>query len=376
MKHDTIVKSSIYLFDGVCMLKNIFLAGALLAPVLAYAGSPSTELSVQIVPATSPTPPPTSPTPPPSSGIACDIGPNYTGSIPAGAQAAGFTHCAANYDFTTSSNFTYNGNTYNFSNLSTWLDCAGASNPLWFHTGYVSAATPCSDISIVNDSGSNALHLVWTPTDAQNGSLTTGIQTSSSNNSQYTTFPQGVYTEITFRSDAATQTNGSGDGDLFSYVSWSFQPSPTTNGFIEWDVIEAYADGGAGACIHDWGNGGNSPGCAAGWWNSNTNFAPNQEAAYHSYGELITSDGSANLAACAFLDNVLDTTNSCVKFTPGNPSIAFVARNYFATGVGTTTNPPPVPTGNEDTFVKRIIFFSCPDWQTGQCNTSPVYAGP
>jgi hypothetical protein len=71
------------------MFKKALLA-ALLAPVLAYGGSPSTDLSVQIVPAASP--------PPPSKGIACAIGPNYNSSIPAAAQAAGFTTCAANYD--------------------------------------------------------------------------------------------------------------------------------------------------------------------------------------------------------------------------------------------------------------------------------------
>jgi hypothetical protein len=243
MKYDTIVKSSIYLFDGVCMLKNIFLAGALLlAPVLAYGGSPSTELSVQIVPAASPTPPPPSPTPPPSNGIACDIGPNYTGTIPAGAQAAGFTHCAANYDFTTSSNFTYNGNTYNFSNLSTWLDCAGASNPLWFHTGYNSPATPCSDISIVNDGGTQVLHIVWTPADAQSGSQVSGIQLANANNTQYQTFPVGTYVEGLFRSTAASQYALSISNPIIGFNMWSPQPCC---GFVEWDIDESYVDGGA-----------------------------------------------------------------------------------------------------------------------------------
>ena len=151
------------------MFKKVLLAGALLlAPVLAYGASPSTDLSVQIVPAASPTPP--------SNGIACDIGPNYIGSIPAPAQAVGYTHCAANYDFTSSTTFNNGagGSGYNFSNISTWLYCNGsgggtASNPtgpLWYviDTGN-GVQAPCSDMSIINDGGSNSLLLTFTPTD-------------------------------------------------------------------------------------------------------------------------------------------------------------------------------------------------------------------
>jgi hypothetical protein len=87
------------------MIKQLFLTAALLAPGLAYAGNPSADLSGQIVPA--------------SGSIACGVGPNYTGSIPTQASTAGFTTCAANYDFTSSQ----------FANASTWLDCYGA-NPI------------------------------------------------------------------------------------------------------------------------------------------------------------------------------------------------------------------------------------------------------
>ena len=67
------------------MQRTLLFAAVLLAPNLAY----SADLSVQAVPAS-------------SDGIACDIGPNYTGAVPAAALAAGFTHCAANYDFSNS----------------------------------------------------------------------------------------------------------------------------------------------------------------------------------------------------------------------------------------------------------------------------------
>src|SRR5215475_4350042 len=61
-------------FYGVLrMVRELFYAAALLVPGLAYAGNPSADLSVQIVPAVP--------------------------QVPAGAQAAGFTTLAANYDF-------------------------------------------------------------------------------------------------------------------------------------------------------------------------------------------------------------------------------------------------------------------------------------
>jgi hypothetical protein len=63
----------------------------------------------------------------PSGGaIACDIGPALTGAIPAAATQAGSTHCGANYDFTQAGSFTSGGHTYQWSNLSSWLECAGA----------------------------------------------------------------------------------------------------------------------------------------------------------------------------------------------------------------------------------------------------------
>ena len=144
------------------MLKHILVAAALLAPALTYGA----DLSVQIVPAASPTPP-SSPTPPPSSnGIACDIGPNYTGTIPAGAQAAGFTHCAANYDF--SQPF--------YATQSNWLNCAGASKPPILHSKRRVGKRQLSfgmnlaaEFSIVSDGGSSVLQLAYRQADWNSG---------------------------------------------------------------------------------------------------------------------------------------------------------------------------------------------------------------
>jgi hypothetical protein len=55
--------------------------------------------------------------------MSCDIGPSYTGSIPAAATQAGFTHWAANYDFTQTQQWTDNVGTHQWSNRSSWFTC-------------------------------------------------------------------------------------------------------------------------------------------------------------------------------------------------------------------------------------------------------------
>src|SRR5690242_7504818 len=99
------------------MIKRVLFAAVLLMPALAYGQNPSASLTDQ-------------------AAIACDVGTPYIGSIPAPAKAAGFTHCVANYDFTQTGPFTSGGNTYRWSNLSSWLECAGASSPLIFEKNY------------------------------------------------------------------------------------------------------------------------------------------------------------------------------------------------------------------------------------------------
>ena len=91
------------------MIKTLFFISALLLlPGLGYAGNPSAPFSDQVVPAD------------PPSSVACGYGPNYSGSIPAPAQAAGFNTCAVNLDFGSAA----------LSNPATYIDCMGAGSPI------------------------------------------------------------------------------------------------------------------------------------------------------------------------------------------------------------------------------------------------------
>ena len=57
--------------------------------------------------------------------ISCDTGTNYSGSVPTEAQATGFTHCAANWDFSQSL----------YATQSNWLDCGDNDPSLIWHAG-------------------------------------------------------------------------------------------------------------------------------------------------------------------------------------------------------------------------------------------------
>jgi hypothetical protein len=143
------------------MIKALFFTAALLVPSLAYSANPSGDLSVQVVP-------------PSSNGIACDIGPNYKGTIPNPAAAMGFTTCL-NFDFTYTGTFSNRvsfrdgnnvtrpaGQSYQWSNLSTWLDFAGASNPLFV---YSFGNRVSGSYQTVTDSGKQVLLSQFIPGD-------------------------------------------------------------------------------------------------------------------------------------------------------------------------------------------------------------------
>ena len=107
----------------VLIERSILSAGLLFSAGLGLAfAAPSTTLPVQIVPA---------PSPGPGGTLACDQGPNAA-SVPGPAQAAGFTHCFLNADF--SSNST-DGNGINYSDPATFvLNCGasrGSQNAVW-----------------------------------------------------------------------------------------------------------------------------------------------------------------------------------------------------------------------------------------------------
>ena len=202
------------------------------------------------------------------------------------------------------------------------------------------------------------------------------MQTSSGSGSSEFVFPQGAYAEITMRSTQSTLNAYSGGQDILSFFSWDGEVAAQNGNLIEWDVIEWFAppnSSAGGGCI-DWAN--NNYACFSTQAMYNNNLAA--ALSYHSYGQLVTSDGANFMEKCHYVDGIQGFIDGhpgpCSgKFTPANQS-HFSLHNYYSTGLG-NLNPPPgtvLPASQMDMYIKSITFWSCPGWQTGQCNGTVV----
>ena len=218
------------------MIKQLILAAALVVPGLAYAGNPSADLSTQIVPAA----------PPPGAGIACDQGPNAA-AVPAPAQAAGFTKCLLNADFTSAA----------YANPANWLQECGyggsGSNTTFrliendaVHSQVRSA--PCNRAEMTTDLGSQVLllelfqndfannsfdilELDW-PTDAYTGRMgpnNAGLQ-------------HAQYAEVTFRIPQSSAQE-SGGRQFLPYAFWyNLSPGLVGGTVTEVDFFELFSN--------------------------------------------------------------------------------------------------------------------------------------
>jgi hypothetical protein len=344
-------------FYGVFgMIKKVFFTAALLASSLAYGANPSVDISVQVVPAG-------------NGGIACDIGPNYTGTIPAAAQAVGFTHCALYFRFDDA----YSGN------LANWLDCKGATSPIWINSGYSSPATPCSRYNIIFDAaaGKNVLDMTFTPADAVSSEMTWMVTQNGASNAPLFSVPFGHYAEAGFRTTPQTLTApGSTFSDILSFFSFG---DGSSQQHMEWDVVELFSpnspingDGGAG-CI-EWGGIGSAacPGHPT-FFQFNSSFNPTN---YNSFGELATGNSSANsFAKCAFLNGATYYCNAARALQNIPP---YTVRYPYQIGVGLqNTSLPRTISSNMDMYIDHILFLTCANYKAPaeSCPTTP-YTGP
>lgn len=335
------------------MIRKLVFTAALLAPGVAYAANPSAAFSDQVVPAG-------------SDPIACAIGPAYTGSIPAPAVAAGWTTCVANYDFTTSSNFTFGGNAYNFSNMSSWLSCAGGSgpsSPLWGDDNWGGGNTPCSYMTI----GADPLYPSTVPqvlklTIPSGSTTAVELGTANTNNgtsgtSIWAAFPTtNMYVQTTFRLDAPSISSyctggcASGTGGYLGTVDfWSVG---TTSASVEVDFIEVFGAGTfAQSALNSAGAGGQSYG----------NFT--LDSNYHVQASLTTAKAGVGLSLCDYLDGVAASSGSCA-FSTANQSLAQM-EGYLINGAA--FNARGALSGAIPYYLKSVVVFSCAGWN----NTNP-----
>jgi hypothetical protein len=352
-------------FDSITefldMKKMLLFAAALLfASGLAHGAGPSATLSVQVVPAS----------------IPCAVGPPYMGTIPAGAQAAGFTTCAANYDFT-------NTTAYNSGNMSTWLSCPDSGNPgfqLYCVRPGSSVFPPSSDMVLVNDGGAQALQVMFTPTDQANGVGGTVLNTFSGQGNPNPTgafFPNGTYTEYVARVTTGSLSNPAG-----LLMGGLFYGDPHNENWIEKDVSEFYTynsggpsngwlNNGAGILQHCVGNF-NCQFFSPPFMSSVSHQGSYDPTVYQTYGLRFTLDTSGNLGACSYLNgSQLPTDNlgdvSCISrtFLNGASDSAINARlgivMVYANPQGTTISNPIV------FLYHRVTVWTCATYQTGPC---------
>jgi hypothetical protein len=331
------------------MIKKLFVLAVLLLPSLAYGGNPSANLSVQVGPAA-------------SVGVACGIGPNYTGSIPAPAQMTGLTACAANYEFANSA----------YSNLTSWLDCStyGTGTGQW-HIGIAGFPSwgQCNQFSMVTDSsigkqvlqieypsGTNSIESMATQANLGTGAIELG-------------FPYTYYVETTYKMKAlcgGCAQNAGGPNGLFV---WN---NDNANGLLEDDLGEIYVDSG-GFGDKGWINWTGGKGCGNGCYvlASYSGYYPSGWSAtgYAKYGTLVTNNGS-QAYWCTYINDQL-VGGSC-RTIPGSG----------AAMLGQTDNTLILQTqGNNnnqvyDLQVQYIRVFECPGFVSnsskcqGQATTS------
>lgn len=278
------------------MIKKLFLTAVLLAPALAYGGNPSVDLSIQIVPAAAP-------------------------SVPAAAQAAGFTTLAANYDFTQTL-------------PSNWLGCVpdDGQTHQWYQQGQGNPP-PC-DVAQVYDAvaGSNVLDI---PFKASYGSTYfQNIQTSSTDYTRATTFPN-AYWEIVYRTQTSPSVPAPAyevNGGVTTLFEWFFPGNSSPSG-VEQDTVEEWlfypsspTDG-----LLDWNTGASN---SAQVFSGRRTFDPTQ---YHTWAARITSDGTT-IAQCSYLDG---TQIGCGKINYSTGSEA--TQRHYATifaGIGCNFGQP------------------------------------
>jgi hypothetical protein len=266
-------------FDEVNMIKTLFFIMALLLPGLSYARNPDARFWGQVVPAD------------PPSGIKCDYGPSYSGSVPAPAAAAGFTTCALNGDFSKSF----------FSKISSWLNPCGGARKKWeFYWEYSIGANDgdCSRVGMKTDStiGKRVLHLQEQPNDPTAANQQTwaldwpGRGWAVAHDILLPVY--GYYAEITFRFTPASVGEG---GAPAGPLGWWMNQWVNGCCWVENDFIEGY-DGTKG------------PGGQVGWAYGSAHYFARwihfafDITKYHTLSALVTSDGSTAVAKCMWLD--------------------------------------------------------------------------
>jgi hypothetical protein len=348
------------------MIKTLFLIAALLVPGLAYAANPSAPFSVQVVD--------------PPNGTPCDIGPPYTGAIPAAAAQAGFTHCAANYDFTQTQQWTDSAGTHQWSNLSSWLNCTtnGGTPYLLFNFGDVPCDT--NHQNITTDSGAQVFALSYSQADHGAGHWINRLQTTSNNSGAVFKMAEEYYIEFVMRPSTNTPCS--------------------TN--CQYTALSTYTAVAGNPCFFatdmEWDQGQTGTGVGQAWWNmtpcgTSGNFRNGTCGAYpncstpvngpintsvDTWGNLTTGDGVSQAASCnywgagAISGLPASAFKSCFSNTVVPPASSTAVFNTQPLYIYITALGDTIDISSYTTYIQRFTVWQCPGYKTGPCITNPV----
>lgn len=291
---------------------------------------------------------------------------------PIAAANAGFSTCAANFDFTQSTGskwltpYTFGGG---MATIANWLDCADNDTTKAWH--YTDSTTSCdaTHFAVGTDptyggqvldivSGSGTKTIMHGNVGSFNGDATPG-------------FPAGFYLETTVRFDNQS-------GGYASVFTW--QPFITASANA-WQDSEFFGSSGTNAdASTGCGYTGSTPNCGnygGLFWDTAgqtcfqrptpcpvTGVPGYTDTAYHVYGMLVTiNNTNTGYSACSFIDNVFQ---SCV------------AGNYHGAGNYTQPNYNIVQSGPGATnqYIKNIRWWTCAWPTTSQCPGTTLIGGP
>ncbi len=289
-------------------------------------------------------------------------------AVPPPAAVAGFTTLIINDDFTSPS----------FANPATWLDCAGASSPLYWRAWDGFGPYPDCPISIVSDQGSNSVRIHWQ--DSYLGFLpgnNSPMQTTPDNASGRAT-PPGFYLEVVARTD------NSGSGIHPWLALWSYSVHQGGTGAYEIDGFEEFQNGGGGGfAVHNFGAAASDQNCA-GQYCGCADLANSCAGAfldvtqYHKYAWRQTSAGS-DIVFCTYisLDPNGAITNAnlygCGTIKPNAFQLSDNLGMVHQFSIGTTgTAGSAVGNGNgKNNLIKSIKVWSCAGINSGAlCRSS------
>jgi hypothetical protein len=341
------------------MIRQLLFIAALLAPGFAYGGTATNTLNApQVV-----DPPGSAP------------------QAPAQAQAAGFTTCVVCMDFTAPSGGVWVNDAavagVNAAQTNTWLDCAGASSPIWFQgTNGPPLAGPCPDIAADAVGNPQVLRMTSPPLGASN--TINGIKLYNNGTGMGIMAPTDNYMEATF---SVPQFPSKG----YIQGHWLGGAGEIPNGvhnYLEADAFEVNTNLFSGAYASGFGSWYNGHFDLGNNWSGT--FPPNYgsdnlSTQYLKIGERLTSDGTT-IYKCMWINDVFQNCiNHAVDGTNLNSIQLSDAHSRFQTYLALTgclSGAGGCPTtSNMVAYTKSFFMWSCSGWQTTACHSSSADPG-